>query len=201
MSVIFAIKQGDTVYMGADTQTTISRNGSHTGKEFFTDAQNHYEGNYKIIKLSNGVLIGYTGEAFFGQRMLVHSEWFDDVPKEGLSKRYIVEKVLPKLFETFKNEGLIDLDSGEIEMDLSMLIAYKDKLIRFDRNFDIVDVDRYGVVGSGQIFGLPSMIDTKFDARSAIIEALRISAGYDLYVDAPFTLIDTKLLEFEIAEG
>ena len=199
MSVVVAIKEGDTVYMGGDTQHTCPTRG----EKVYPDVDHANERNFKIAKLDSGVLIGYTGSVFAAQRLLAHAEWFDDAPRQGLSKRFVVEKVLPKLLDAFKADDLISgLDAGEPEMDLSLLIAYQDALVRFDRHFDIVEAERYGVIGSGSDLTLVSLSAAgEGDVRTAILEALKIAAKYDLYVGGPFSLIDTKALRFEVAEG
>ena len=64
MSVVMAVKQGNRIWFGADTQAT--RGG---------DRYNQLSPNdFKVMKFDNGVLLSATGETVTSQILLAHPD-------------------------------------------------------------------------------------------------------------------------------
>ena len=195
MSVVMAVKQGDRIWFGADTQTT--RGG---------DRYNQLSPNdYKVMKFDNGVLLSATGETVTSQILLAHPEWFTVDEKKGLTKEHIVTKIIPKIYETLEAEDLLENeDKGTPPiMKCTLLMAYKDKLFEICRDLQVIRYEDYQASGSGANainYGL-SKIDKTKDMNEQLLRLLRISARLDSNVSAPFILIDTKDLKFTVKEG
>lgn len=192
MSVVIAVKQGNRVWFGADTQATCG-----------TERYNQLSPNdFKVAKLDNGVLISSTGETATSQIITAHPEWFTVDEKKGLTKEYIVTKIVPELYAALSEEELLERgDRGTPPvMKITILLAYKDKLFEICRDFQVLRYEDYQATGSGSnavLYGLDKLDKTK-DIKEQLLRLLRISAKHDANVSAPFVLIDTKDLEYEI---
>jgi ATP-dependent protease HslVU (ClpYQ) peptidase subunit len=190
-----AVKQGDRIWLGADTQVTC-------GSDRFNQLS---QNDFKIAKMDNGVLIAMTGETVTSQVLLAHPEWFTVDEKKGLTKEHIVTKIIPKIYETLEEEELLERgDRGTPPiMKIRMLLAYKDRLFEICRDLQVIRYEDYQATGSGAnavIYGL-SRIDKNKDVNEQLLRLLRISAKQDTNVSAPFVFIDTKGLEFTVKEG
>ena len=195
MSVVMSVKQGDRIWLGADTQVTC-------GSDRFNQLS---QNDFKIAKMDNGVLIAMTGETVTSQALLAHPEWFTVDEKKGLTKEHIVTKIIPKIYETLEEEELLERgDRGTPPiMKIRMLLAYKDRLFEICRDLQVIRYEDYQATGSGAnavIYGL-SRIDKNKDVNEQLLRLLRISAKQDTNVSAPFVFIDTKGLEFTVKEG
>ena len=195
MSVVMAVKQGDRIWFGADTQAT--RGG---------DRYNQLSPNdYKVIKFDNGIVLSSTGETVTVQTILSHPEWFTVDEKKGLTKEHIVTKIIPEIYETLEGEGLLEKDEKGTPpiMKCTLLIAYKDRLFEICRDLQVIRYEDYQATGSGSNavnYGL-SRIDKSKDINEQLLRLLGISAKLDINVSAPFVLIDTKELKFTVKEG
>ena len=195
MSVVMAVKQGNRIWLGADTQSTRG-----------TDRYNQLSPNdFKVTKLPNGVLLAMTGETASSQFIQAHPEWFTIDEKKGLTKEHIVTKIVPKIYEGLEVEGLLECeDRGTPPITKSsIVIAYQDKLFEICRDLRVIRYEDYQAIGSGSnaiIYGL-SKIDKTKDINEQLLQLLKISAKHDANVSAPFVLIDTQDLQYTIKEG
>ena len=194
MSVVMAVKQGDRIWFGADTQAT--RGG---------DRYNQLSPNdYKVTMFDNGVLLSATGETVTSQILLAHPEWFTVDGEKGLTKEHIVTKIVPQIYETLEAEDLLEKDDKGTPpiMKCTVLLAYKDKLFEICRDLQIIRYEDYQATGSGANainYGL-ARIDKTQDINEQLLRLLKISAKLDSNVSAPFILIDTKNLKFTVKE-
>lgn len=194
MSIVMAVKQGNRIWFGADTQSTRG-----------TDKFNQLSPNdFKVVKLDNGILLSMTGEVVSSQFILAHPEWFTVDEKKGLTKEHIVTKILPKLYEALENEELFEREERGTPpiMKCGIIIAYEDKLFEISRDLHVIRYEDYQATGSGAnviIYGL-SKIDKSKDIKEQLLRLLKISAKYDANVSAPFILIDTQDLQYTIKE-
>jgi ATP-dependent protease HslVU (ClpYQ) peptidase subunit len=194
MSVVMAVKQGNRIWLGADTQST-------RGTDKYNQLSPH---DFKVTKLDNGVLLAMTGETASSQVILAHPEWFTIDEKKSLTKEYIVTKIVPKIYEAFDAEELLEREGRGTPpiTKCSILIAYKDKLFEIARDLQVMRYEDYQAIGSGSnaaIYGL-SKIDKTKDINEQLLQLLKISAKHDANVSAPFVLIDTQGLEYIIKE-
>lgn len=187
MSVIVAIKENGVVYMGADSQTTTGRrkrNGLN-------------ETAYKIARLENGMLVGFCGKVA-AKRAILSMENVFVLDKEGeLNKKHIVKEIVPKLVDKMQLKG--DEDSGAL--DVSILLAYKDKLYRITSGLDVLNLNECGRAGAGADFTNWYLFGEKnLSIRERILKALVASAKRTESVGGPYVLIDTQKQEFEIVD-
>lgn len=92
MSLVIAVKVNNHIYFGADTQTT-----SGNSRIF-----NVVPENYKVMLVNEDVIVGLSGSVNAIQQITFHKEWFDSLKEQKLSKQFIVESFLPKLFFNLK---------------------------------------------------------------------------------------------------
>lgn len=185
MSLVVAIKQNDVVYLGADTQTTTLD---------FMEKYKKNEENFKITKMPNGVVIGHTGAVISTQQLCSQKNWFEHLPDEGLTKKFIVKKIIPKLYNKYLNKGLLD-DYNSV--NASFILAWKDKLFYILSNFQVFELEDMAVIGSGKPFALYSLIQN-MTVEEKIIKCLSDANKSCTTVGDPFILIDTKKLEYKI---
>ena len=194
MSVVIAVKHGDRILFGADTQATC-------GSDKFNQLSPN---DFKVTKFDNGILMSWTGDTQTNQFILAHPEWFTLDEKKGLTKEHIVTKILPQMYEALEEEELLEeADRGTPPLIKgSILLAYQDKLFEICRDFQVLRYEDYQASGSGSNcihYGV-SKIDKSKDINEQILHLLRISAKFDANVSAPFILIDTKGLEYTVKE-
>lgn len=187
MSVIVAIKENGVVCMGADSQTTTGRrkrNGLN-------------ETAYKITRLENGMLVGFCGRVAAKQAIPSMDDVFVLDKEGGLNKKHIVKEIVPKLVDKMQLIG--DEDSGAL--DVSILLAYKDKLYRITSGLDVLNLNECGRSGAGADFTNWYLFGEKnLSIRERILKALVASAKRTESVGGPYVLIDTQKQKFEIVD-
>ena len=187
MSVVVAIKSDGVVYMGCDTQTTMGKDKENRLQEV----------DFKINKLSNGMLIGCCGSVVAEQSVRFDESVFD-FQGESLTKKDIVNNIIPKIKSKLKNAAL---DDNKEEMPVSFTIAHKDKLFVILTDFLVLGIEDYYSKGSGCFCACASLADKNLPIRERLLAAMRASAKYCASVGKPFVLVDTKELQYEIVEG
>ena len=198
MSVIVAIKKNGRVYMGTDTLTSCGEQK----KNFFA------QGNRKITRFENGILLGGVGKMHNAQLLFAHSEIFT-VPEDGnMTKRYVVENIIPKIFDLYREHDMGEKEEGEPRLlGGAYVLAYKDKIFLIDSDFDVTVLEHYVSVGSGADLTRAGLAELDAEdvsdsemIENRLLELLRISASYVKSVGAPFYLIDTENLEYKLAQ-
>lgn len=187
MSVIVAVKENGTIYMGADSQTTTGRrkrNGLN-------------ETSFKITRLENGMLVGFCGKVAAKQAILSMEDVFVLDKEGGINKKHIVKEIVPKLVDKMQLIG--DEDSGAL--DVSILLAYKDKLYRITSGLDVLNLNECGRSGAGADFTNWYLFGEKnLSIRERILKALVASAKRTESVGGPYVLIDTQNQKFEVVD-
>lgn len=187
MSVIVAIKENGVVYMGADSQTTAGRR-----KYSYLN-----ETSFKIARLDNGILVGFCGRVAARQAILAMKDVFMLNEYGGLTKRHIVKEIVPKLVDKMGQIG--DEESGAL--DVSILLAHKDKLYRITSGLDVVSLNECGKSGAGVDYVNYALFAMKdLPVRERILKALKESAKRTESVGGPYVLIDTRKQEYEIID-
>ena len=198
MSTILAIKKNGRIYMAADTQMSC-------GEKKYT-VLNTYD--RKIHKLDNGILLGFSGRVKGAQTVCAYSEIFT-VPTDGaMTKKHIVQNIIPKLRSLYLKYGLMDkMDDEPDRMSTAILLAYKDKLFEISDVFATVVIEHYDAIGSGARIAMAGLraldAEPELDGETInkrLVDILRISASHTRSVDAPFFLIDTQDLTYRLIE-
>jgi hypothetical protein len=193
MSVLIAYKKDDTVYMGTDTRII-----SHE-----TKINSLCESGYKIQKLDNNILLGIMGERPIKQTLIAYSEIFTLDKNGKLTKKHIVKEIIPTLRKLLKEKGHMEESDGDefSFMPAYLLIAHGGDLFVVRHTFSVYRILSFQVVG-GEVadFAQSIILNTKVtdDINARIIKALDLIAKNSQNVGAPYLLIDTKELKYNI---
>jgi ATP-dependent protease HslVU (ClpYQ) peptidase subunit len=187
MSVIVAVKENDVVYMGADSQTSIGGNKIHVLNE----------SGFKIVRQDNGVPVGMCGDVG-GHNAVTTEKNFVSLDENGmLTKKHIVNEIIPKLL----SPSLKLYDEKKQDLSISLILAFKDKLYKIMSNLTVIKCNTHTSSGSGKSYTRYDLYaHSELPVKERIVKALRSSANRDASVGAPFVLIDTKNLEYEIVD-
>ena len=193
MSLVVAIKKDGVIYMGADTRTT-------TGDQICNSYKN---GNSKINRVGS-CLVGGAGLVSNIQALTLHPEWFDTGGKP-LSKKFIVQNIIPKYFNAIKRIDRLKVDGSngdDPDSGCSILITDGVGLFMIDSGFSVCELSRYGQIGCTKDMALAIFINEidNLPAEELILKALRTSAYRDDGVGAPYILINTRDNCFEVVE-
>ena len=189
MSVVLAIKKNGRIYMAADSQSTCG-----------DTKYNHInEVSRKVSRFENGMLLGRVGMVHNCQIICAHPEYFT-LPEDGkLTKKYVVQNIIPKIFKCYRDNEMRETEKDEpAKLGDSYLLAHRDKLFLMNGVFDVTEVTHYAAIGSGNDMALAGLcaLDAEEISDEKIIEdrlaeILRISASHDVAVSGPYFLIDT----------
>ena len=187
MSVIVAVKENGVIYMGADSQTSV---GNHRLTHL-------NQIGFKVNKLDNGILVGFCGRVAAKHAILANKDVFVLDENGNLTKKHIVNKIIPKLVDKIKEIG--DEESGSL--DVTILIAYKDSLYSIKDKMDVIKINEVVAIGAGNIYTKYVLCKQQnLPVKQRILKALVESAKYCDSVSGPFVLIDTNFLEYEIVD-
>ena len=184
MSVIVALKENETIYMGADTQITAG-NKKENGLN---------ESSFKISKLDNDILVGFCGNLSQKQKILSVKNLFCLDKNNELSKRHIVQSIIPKLIEIVSSS-----ENKECSLLVSILLAHKNNLFKITPSFDVIKINEYSKAGAGLLFiDYPIQNGIDFSPEKRLLNAMQASAKRTESVSGPYVLIDTRSLSFKI---
>ena len=194
MSVVVAIKDGNKVFIGADSQVT--KGGTRTTLK--------NPNNYKIWKVddSPNCLMAQVGNLRDANVVRLMSNIIDDYDEfyNRVNYRFVVKFLVPEIVKTLKEAGFLQTSDNFVDyMESSFLFAYKDKLFNINSDCSVIEVDDYVAIGSGSQEAIGSLLSTEgLSPKERIIKAIKSSATNDIYVDYPIILTDTETGEFEI---
>ena len=194
MSVVVAIREGNKVYIGSDSQVT--KGGSRTTL--------NNPNNYKVWKV-DGVdhcLMAHVGNVRDGNVVRLIRGIIDEYDEfyERVNYSFVVKYIVPEIIKTLKDAHFLKMNDGYIDcMDSSFLFAYKDKLFSINGDCSVIEINDYVAIGSGSNEAIGSLLSTEGqNPKKRIVKAIKSSAASDIYVDYPIILTDTESTEFEV---
>lgn len=193
MSIVIAYKKDGIVYMGADTKRS---RGLFT---FTIEAEN----DMKIHRIGEKMLIGAVGTVPNIQTMIDNrEEWFDTKGKP-LSKKFIVQNVIPRFFSALKAESKIEIEEGKSPVaKCCFCVTDGKKLFHINDFFMVTELSDFCAIGCTEniAYAYIRNADKSKDVNEIILSALRGSVYRDDGVGAPYIFIDTDKLEFTRVE-
>ena len=192
MSVVVAIKEGNKVYIGSDSQVT--KGGSRTTLK--------NPNNYKIWKVigAENCLMAHVGMLRDANVIRLHDDLVNDydVYKDRIGYRFVVKYIVPEILSSLVGAKYIKEEHLGY-MDSSFLFAYQDQLFSINSDSSVIEINDYVAIGSGAQEAIGSLVSSEGEpARERIIKAIKASAANDIYVDYPIILTDTESTEFEV---
>ena len=194
MSVVVAIKEGNKVFLGADSQVT--KGGTRTTL--------HNPNNYKIWKVDGNdhALMGHVGNVRDANIIRLMSNVIDDYDEfnDRVNYRFVVKYLVPEIIKNLQDAHFIKTNDNALDgLDSSFLFAFKDKLFWINSDLAVIEVDDYIAIGSGADQAIGSLLSTEGqNSKSRIVKAIKASAASDIYVDYPIIITDTNTTKFEI---
>ena len=193
MSVVVAIKKGDKVYIGADSQVT--RGGTRTTLK--------NPNNYKIwqVKGVDHCLMAHVGMVRDANivRLMggIISDY--DIYRDIVDYGFVVRRLVPAIISELRGAGFMKDEQYFTFMESKYLFAFKDKLYLNNSDGCVIEIDDYVAMGSGEDQAIGSLLSTeKEDPEIRIVKAIKASAATDIYVDYPIILTDTESTEFKV---
>ena len=193
MSLIIAIKKDGVVYLGADTRTTI---GDRIYPTLTPD-------NLKIKRVGS-CFIGSAGVVSSIQLMTEHPEWFE-LNGEPLTKRFIVQNIIPKYYDLAKNANKLETDEkygNSPKSECAFIVTDGKRIFEIDDDFEVCEQSEYAVIGCVNHMMQYVLRDLPSDSvpRETILKLLRMASHRHSGVGAPYVLIDTKENKLEMVE-
>ena len=193
MSIVIAYKKDNVVYMGADTKRS---------RGLFTTTI-EAENDMKIHRIGENMLIGAVGTVSNIQTMVDNrEEWFDTKGKP-LTKKFIVENVIPKFYSTLRKECKIEIEKGKSPIaKCCFCVTDGKKIFHISDYFMVTELNDFCAIGCTENIAYAYIRNAKKDdsVRDVILAALRGSVYRDDGVGAPYIFIDTKDFEFTSVE-
>jgi len=197
MSVVVAIKDNDRVWVGCDSQVTRSR----TTKGTLTNDQN------KIWKPSDdkNIVMGLVGSLRDANILSTATDWLDElaVLKNEIDYKYIVRKLVPKIFKELEEFNRVETDKGIKYFCSEVIFAYKNEVYEIEEDGTVVCTDDILATGSGYQSCLGAwrgLKDKDMSIKEKLIECVKASCEDNLYVNYPIVIMNTLNDEVEIIE-
>ena len=193
MSVVVAIKEGNKVYIGVDSQVT--KGGTRTTLK--------NPNNYKVWRVPGAphCLMAHVGSFRDSNIVRCMDRLVTDynIYRNHIGYEFVVKKVVPDIVEELQKFGMIKEDKYVEYLDSAFIFAFEDQLFAIGRDKSVIEIDDYIAMGSGEDQAIGSLLSTEGEhPKERIVKAIKASAAADIYVDYPIILTDTEDGEFEI---
>ena len=194
MSVVVAIKDNGSIYLGADSQIT-----SGSSRKSLSNPN-----NFKIwqVKDIDRCMIGHVGVVRDANVVKTSSRLVSrlDAIDDKIDFDFMVNSFVPNLFKILEEHRLLIKETDDTpKMNSAFIFAYKDLLYHIYADGCVVEIDDCVAIGSGSSEAIGSLLSTEGqETRERIIKAIKSSATNDLYVYYPIVLGGTHTKEFEV---
>lgn len=193
MSVVVAIKEGNKVYIGTDSQVT--KGGTRTTLK--------NPNNYKVWRVDGAphCLMAHVGAFRDSNIVRCMDRLVTDynIFREHIGYEFVVKKVVPDIVEELKKFGMLKDEKYIDGLNSEFIFAYQDQLFLIGFDKSVIEINDYVAMGSGEDQAIGSLLSTEGEnPRERIVKAIKASAAADIYVDYPIILTDTEDGEFEI---
>ncbi len=180
MSVIIAIKDNDRFVVGCDTRVS-------SNKLYFDD----YNMCPKAFHINENTIVACAGSTCLANIVGSHLEEMDNISRET-----IISELLPNLSKELRGTPYIDNDY----LDGELMIAHKDKCFIVASNYNVLDVQDYGAIGSGGVTALSSLYTTEkqgYSPEARILIAIEVTGKLISSVSQEAYTGDTKGEKFK----
>lgn len=196
MSVVVAVKDGNKIWIGADSQCS----NSYSKKTLSN------KNNFKIFKPKDdkNLVIGYCGTVRDMNIFSCVDSYIDELTKlkNEVNFKYMVNTVVPKLFKILNDNDRTIKDPKVLpNLESQLIFACKDKIFEIGSNGQVIECDDYCSIGSGSDFarGYLNKADFK-NPKQDVINAIKSACTSDLYVGYPIVVMNTEDDSVEIIQ-
>ena len=196
MSVVVAIKDNDKIWVGCDSQTTSGYTKSTLKSQ------------RKMWRASDDdeLIMGIVGYLRDVNILSTAEGWIEELPKlkNEINFKYIVRKVVPKIFTELDNFGRMNLINGIKSIDSNVIFAHKDNAFCINMDGCVTEIDDILVDGSGSRLCLGAWNGIKdnkeMSIKDKLVQVIKSACESDLYVGYPIIIMNTKDKELDIIE-
>ena len=189
MSIIIASKIENRVVMVGDSAESFE-----VGVDILTDKE-----RLKVLRIGD-VLVGSAGRVRNIRRLVEHPEWFD-TKGAPFDKKFIVTKIIPRLFEDLSYHRILNTQEDFPENRASVIMAHKDKIFLITRSFAVYEVDKAVAVGCTKELINPTLKDIKEgEELDTMLRLMRLSGELSSAVRPPYYYVDTESFEYRYVE-
>ena len=177
-----------------------------TTTRFVIDGIKHTEtaeSNFKIKKLSNGLLVGAADDMKLSQMVLARAEDIFTLTRSGnLTKEHVIRCVLPKLFAFIKRNGLLDqkaFSKSALVLDGDIIMAHGGTILHIQKESMCVNrYTKYVAIGNSDCFatGALAQVDTSKDIDAQLVDILRAASTVSEKIAAPYLTINTRDMKY-----
>lgn len=183
MTCIVALKDKDTVWIGADS----------LGSNLYTKS---VQSMSKVVRHETfkNILMGFTCSfrhidiLRYDEEIFNKIDWYEN---EKIDHKYMVTQFIPKLQERFEKEP-----DKRTKENISFIVATNNDIFEIQDDYAVlVPQDGYCSVGCGEDIALGSLYTTKdlgMTPQDRIIKALEAAENISCGVQRPFVIMNTK---------
>lgn len=190
MTCIVALREGNTIIMGADRSLD------------FGEGRTEVSSHPKIKKLNENMAIGISGSLYSAQTMLEYIEvpdfsGFQMLNPQKDSNYYMMRVFLPIYRKVLEERYCIsEEDQKNHSCRINSLVICNDKIYDIGNYFEVIPAsNNFMAAGSGQQYALGSLYSTKdisIPTKDKVRKALESAAYYDEYVREPFDFLEVE---------
>lgn len=194
MSVVVAIKDGDKIWLGCDSQVTYG---------YIKDTLKSQNKIWRVEKEDN-LVMGLVGVCRDMDILSTAEDWIEDVAKlkDEVNFKYIVRKTVPKIFSELNKFGRMEIKDNQWFIDSSVTFAYKNNAYQIGHNGEVMEIDDILISGSGRTLGIGAWNNLKdnkeIGIKDKLVQVIKSACESDLYVNYPIVIMNTKDKEVEI---
>lgn len=191
MTVLIAIKEEDSVFLGADKQVTGGQIKQDKDTKIFKKELKTINSKGEVIKTET-VYFAETGYVVVGNYIRYGFELPYKEEKESYEE-YIVTKLCTKLNQSLKESGLIKVKDSKTYSDTNFLIVMNNNIYTISNVGLVCEFEDYVVDGSGYEVALGSLYTSKGkSARERIKLAIEACDKHTIYVNGEYDIIEIK---------
>lgn len=189
MTVAVAFKDGDKVWVGADSQVS----------SWLTKGTLSNRNNCKLIipPEEKETVIAITGYAKMLNVLNVQDRFIDELTylKNEFDYRYVVTKIVPRIFNLFDAYGLLNINKdnpNKKSFSGSLIFAHKDKLFKIEGDGFVQEIDDFVSIGSGEFHSHGYLNEgEEVNKKEAVIKSIKSAIKSASGVGYPIVITNT----------
>ncbi len=195
MSVVVAVKNGDHVLVGCDSQMTYGYT-----KEILTNQRKMWKPTD-----NKNIVMGLVGTVRDANILSVAEEWIDELTelKNDFNLKYVIKTIVPKMFRELEDNGRLRIKDGIKSIDSIVTFAYRDMAYSIDFDGAVVEMEDILVNGSGYSLCLgawDSIKDENIPVQEKLIRVIKAACEKNLFINYPIIIMNTKNNNVDIIE-